>query len=42
MGHRKIATTLRYTQLVDVGDDKWLVKAALSIEKFTELLESRF
>jgi hypothetical protein len=39
MGHRKIATTLRYTQLVDMGDDEWLVKVASSIEEFTELLE---
>jgi hypothetical protein len=42
MGHRKIATTLRYTQLVDVGDDELLVKVASSIEELTELLELGF
>jgi integrase len=42
MGHRKIATTLRYTQLVDMGDDEWVVKVASSLEDFTALLESGF
>ena len=42
MGHRKLATTLRYTQLVDIGDEDWVVKVASSIEEFTELLESGF
>jgi hypothetical protein len=42
MGHRKIATTLRYTQLVDMGGDEWVVKVASSIEEFSTLLESGF
>jgi len=42
MGHRKIATTLRYTQLVDMGDEEWVVKTASTIEEFTQLLEAGF
>ncbi len=42
MCHRKIATTLRYTQLIDMGEDDWAVKIASSIEEFTVLLESGF
>ena len=42
MGHRKLMTTLRYTQLVDMSEDEWVVKVASSIEEFTELLESGF
>jgi len=42
MGHRKLTTTLRYTQLVDMGEEDWVVKIASSIEEFTELLESGF
>ncbi len=42
MGHRKLATTLRYTQLVDMGEDEWVVRVTSSIEEFTELLESGF
>jgi len=42
MGHRKIATTLRYTQLVDMGDDEWVVKVASFIEEYTSLLELGF
>ena len=42
MGHREIATTRRYTQLVDMGEEDWVVKIASSIEEFNELLESGF
>ena len=42
MGHRKISTTLRYTQLVEMGDDSYIVKIASSIEGFTALLEQGF
>jgi len=42
MGHRKISTTLRYTQLVEMGDDSYIVKIASSIEEFTVLLEQGF
>jgi integrase len=42
MGHKRINTTLLYTQLVDSQDDEWTVKIASSIEEFTQLLESGF
>jgi integrase len=42
MGHRKISTTLRYTQLVEMGDDSFTVKIASNLEEFTQLLESGF
>ena len=42
MGHRKISTTLRYTQLVEMGDDSFIVKIASTIEEFTGLLEAGF
>lgn len=42
MGHRKISTTLRYTQLVEIGDDSFTVKIASNIEEFTALLEQGF
>ena len=42
MGHRKISTTLRYTQLVEMGDDSFTVKIAQNLNEFTELLEQGF
>jgi integrase len=42
MGHRKISTTLRYTQLVEMGDDSFTVKIASTIEEFSALLEQGF
>ena len=42
MGHRKISTTLRYTQLVEIGEDSFTVKIASTIDEFTILLESGF
>ena len=42
MGHRKLSTTLRYTQLVDMGEDEWIVKVASSIEEFATLLQLGF
>jgi integrase len=42
MGHRKLTTTLRYTQLVDMGEDEWVVKVASSIEEYVTLLEAGF
>ena len=42
MGHRKISTTLRYTQLVEMGDDCFIVKIASNIAEFTALLEQGF
>lgn len=42
MGHRKISTTLRYTQLIEIGDDSFTVKIASTIDEFTTLLEQGF
>jgi integrase len=42
MGHKRIATTLLYTQLLDLKDDEWTVRVASSIYEFTALLESGF
>jgi len=42
MGHKRLNTTLRYTQLIDIKDDEWIVKVASSLEEFTSLLESGF
>ena len=33
---------MRYTQLVEMGDDECVVKVASSIEEFSTLLESGF
>jgi len=42
MGHRKISTTLRYTQLVEIGDDSYTVKVASSLDEYVGLLEQGF
>jgi integrase len=42
MGHKRIATTLLYTQLLDLKDDEWTVRIASTIDEFTALLESGF
>ncbi len=42
MGHKKIETTLIYTQLLNLNDDEWTVKTATNIKEATELLEAGF
>ena len=42
MGHRKISTTMRYTQLVEISEDSYIVKVASTIDEFTTLLEQGF
>jgi len=42
MGHKRIATTLLYTQLLDLKDDEWTIRVASTIDEFTALLESGF
>jgi integrase len=42
MGHRKINTTLRYTQLIELKEDSFTVKVASTIDEFTSFLESGF
>jgi integrase len=42
MGHKKIETTLIYTQLLNLNDDEWTVKTATNVKEATELLEAGF
>jgi len=42
MGHRKIETTLIYTQLLTTTDDEWTCKTAQNVEQATELIENGF
>jgi len=42
MGHKRIDTTLIYTQLLNLNDDEWAVKTATNIKEATELLEAGF
>ena len=43
MGHRKIETTLVYTQLLQFdNDEKYVCKVAQNIEQATELIENGF
>jgi len=43
MGHKKIETTLIYTQLLNLHeDDEWTCKAATNTKQATELIENGF
>jgi len=42
MGHKRIETTLIYTQLLSVNEDEWTCKVASNIEQATELIENGF
>ena len=42
LGHKKIETTLVYTQLTDINSDEYHVRTAKTIEEATQLLESGF
>jgi integrase len=42
MGHKKIETTLIYTQLLNLNDDEWTVKTATNVKEATEILEAGF
>jgi integrase len=42
MGHKRIDTTLIYTQLLDLNDDEWICKTAITIEQATQLIEAGF
>jgi hypothetical protein len=42
MGHRKIETTLIYTQLLNLNDNEWACKTAKTIEEAKALIESGF
>jgi len=42
MGHKKIETTLIYTQLLNLNDDEWTCKVAHNVKESTALIESGF
>jgi len=42
MGHKRIETTLIYTQLLNLNDDEWTCKTATTLEQATQLIESGF
>ncbi len=42
MGHKKIETTLVYTQLLTVNDDEWTYKTAQNVTEATQLIENGF
>ena len=42
LGHKNIKNTLRYTQLVDFGDQDFVVKVAWTLEEAVKLLEAGF
>ncbi|MCW3995122.1 MAG: tyrosine-type recombinase/integrase [Candidatus Bathyarchaeota archaeon] len=42
LGHKNIKNTLRYTQLVDFGDQDYVVKVAWTLEESVKLLEAGF
>jgi len=42
MGHKKIETTLLYTQLIDFNDEEFTVRAAKSVDEASKLIESGF
>ncbi|MFZ0965195.1 MAG: site-specific integrase [Candidatus Bathyarchaeia archaeon] len=42
MGHKRIETTLIYTQLLNLNDDEWICKATTNTNEATQLIESGF
>jgi integrase len=42
MGHKKIETTLIYTQLLNLNDDEWTCKTATNVNEATSLIEAGF
>lgn len=42
MGHKKLDTTLIYTQLLNLNEDEWTCKGAATVEEATQLIESGF
>jgi integrase len=42
MGHKRIETTLIYTQLLDLNDDEWTCKTAQNVKDATALIEAGF
>lgn len=42
MGHKKIETTLIYTQLLNLNDDEWTCKTANNVKDAAILIEAGF
>jgi integrase len=42
MGHKRIDTTLIYTQLLNLNDDEWICKTAKDLNQATQLIENGF
>jgi integrase len=42
MGHKRIETTLIYTQLLNLNDDEWTCKTASNVNEATSLIEAGF
>ena len=42
LGHKKIETTLIYTQLINLNDDEWTCRTDTDIKQSTELIEAGF
>jgi len=42
MGHKKLDTTLIYTQLLNLNEDEWTCKGATTVEQATQLIENGF
>jgi len=42
LGHKSIADTLLYTQLIDLGEDSYTCKVALDIKEACQLVEAGF
>jgi integrase/recombinase XerD len=42
MGHKKLDTTLIYTQLLNLNEDEWTCKGATTVEQATQLIEAGF
>ncbi|MDH5449024.1 MAG: site-specific integrase [Candidatus Bathyarchaeota archaeon] len=42
MGHRRLETTLIYTQLLNLNDDEWTCKTATNAEEASQLIEAGF
>jgi len=42
LGHKDLRTTLRYTQLLELGNDEYTCKVARTLEEATNLIENGF
>jgi hypothetical protein len=42
MGHKKIETTMIYTQLIDFNEDEWVSAVAKNVKEACQLIEQGF